>query len=361
MALPGFRLVPFVEKAIFVRAPVRGDAQGRGRPLPPAVRSRGLGAVVLAALLLVVGLGASSAAAAGKSPAELEIVPRSVWDPDGTCRPSKPAPRVTGDVHRAIVHHTVRPRRHPRRAGPAVVRRLCRSHVHDRGFRDIGYHFLIDRYGRVYEGRAGGTRRPLVGAHAEGHNDATFGVALIGNYQLDDVPDAAMDALHRLLAWKLGLHGVEPREVAAAERRDPRPSLGPVDARGPGHRRPRPTIVGHRDTGRTLCPGGHLYAALDGVGRRVAALMRRGVHAQVVEPAVRAARPPEDAAPRTAPAPIGPVASTVRRAPRPGATDPWTPDLPPVAALAVIGGALLCARAGRAGPGGPPRWPGPGG
>src|SRR5204863_533710 len=75
---------------------------------------------------------------------------------------------------------------------------------------DIGYNFLIDKYGQVFEGRYGGVDKNVIGAHAEGFNTGSIGVALIGSYQTTAPTAAEKTALVNLLAWRLDLAHVDP-------------------------------------------------------------------------------------------------------------------------------------------------------
>ena len=84
---------------------------------------------------------------------------------------------------------------------------ICRYHRNSNGWNDIGYNFLVDKYGTIYEGRAGGVDQPIVGAQAQGFNPSSTGIANIGTFE--DVPQSneALDAMARLIRWKLPLHG----------------------------------------------------------------------------------------------------------------------------------------------------------
>ena len=93
---------------------------------------------------------------------------------------------------------------------PAILRGIYSFHVKGRGWSDIGYNFLIDRFGRTWEGRYGGNRQPVIGAYTGGYNSQLFGAAAIGTYSSTTPPTAVLDAYKRLLAWKLGLHHVDP-------------------------------------------------------------------------------------------------------------------------------------------------------
>ena len=138
-----------------------------------------------------------------------------------------------------------------------MVLGICRYHRNSNGWDDVGYNFLVDKYGQIFEGRAGGIDRPVMGAQAQGYNSVSTGVANLGTYE--DIPqtDAAIDAIARLLAWKLPLHG------APVEGRHTVVSAGGSSNRYPsGARVTFERISGHRDGNSTACPGSQLYAQL---------------------------------------------------------------------------------------------------
>jgi hypothetical protein len=158
------------------------------------------------------------------------------------------------------VHHTAGANDYSRAEAPAVVRAIQLYHVRGNGWNDIGYNFLVDRFGTIYEGRFGGIERNVVGAHALGFNNGSVGVALLGTYGSAAPSRAAQNALARLLAWRLDLAHVDPTAVTTvvsggSERY---PTGVPVLLR---------SVSGHRDTGYTECPGDLLYARLDDIAR----------------------------------------------------------------------------------------------
>lgn len=188
------------------------------------------------------GDGAATAHAAGRP----DIVSRSSWGANESWRSG--SPRYANSARYAVVHHTVTGNGYSQGEAPGVVRGIYRYHTQSRGWADIGYNFLIDRYGRVYEGRAGGVDRPVIGAHAGGFNTGSIGIALLGTFSSAEVPQPARDALARLLAWKFELHGIDPRgTVSITSRGSTRYSSGTTVT--------KPTIIGHRDVSRTACPG----------------------------------------------------------------------------------------------------------
>jgi N-acetylmuramoyl-L-alanine amidase len=139
--------------------------------------------------------------------------------------------------------------------------------VKGNGWDDIGYNFLVERFGQVFEGRPGGIDRNVVGAHAQGFNTGSTGVALLGSYQGARPSGAAEAALARLIAWRLDVAHVDPLSTFNwLSTGNPRfPSGVPVLIRA---------IVGHRDVGFTTCPGSAVYARF---GPLVQAVARTGL------------------------------------------------------------------------------------
>ena len=110
-----------------------------------------------------------------------------------------------GEVHAGFVHHTVNANGYSRREVPAILRGIYAYHTQSRGWRDIGYNYLIDRFGRIWEGRYGGITMPVVGAHTLDYNENSFAASAIGNYETAQPSSAMIDAYARLYAWKLSL------------------------------------------------------------------------------------------------------------------------------------------------------------
>jgi N-acetylmuramoyl-L-alanine amidase len=202
------------------------------------------------------------------------IIPRSEWDPDHQCDPTH-APTY-GRVDMAFVHHTVSANDYAPGESASIVLAICRYHIHANGWWDIGYNFLVDRYGNVFEGRAGGVEKPVVGAQAQGYNSVSTGVSNIGTFQTAGQTNAGLHALARLIGWKLALHG-DPVRGRVAET-----SGGGADNRYPaGTRVTLHRIAGHRDGDATECPGAALYAQLPTI-RRLAAATARTVRAHPI-------------------------------------------------------------------------------
>jgi N-acetylmuramoyl-L-alanine amidase len=162
-----------------------------------------------------------------------------------------------GEVRAVHVHHTVSLNDYTPAESPGIVLAICRYHRNSNGWNDIGYNALVDKYGTLFEGRAGGLDQPIVGAQAQGFNSVTAGISNIGDHtSLPQTPEA-LSTLASYIRWKLAVHG-QP----LAGRVTVTSSGGSASRYGAGARVTLERVIGHRDTGRTACPGGALYAQL---------------------------------------------------------------------------------------------------
>jgi hypothetical protein len=183
-----------------------------------------------------------------------EIVTREQWG--ASACPPRAGPQY-GEVKLAFIHHTVSATDYPPEDSAAMVLAICRYHRNSNGWNDIGYNFLVDRYGKIFEGRAGGIDQAVIGAQAQGYNSQSTGIANLGTFSTTAQTPEALAALARLLSWKLALHGVPPQGEVTL-----------VSGGGSTNRFPAGTevtlnrISGHRDGDATACPGDALYAQL---------------------------------------------------------------------------------------------------
>jgi hypothetical protein len=163
-----------------------------------------------------------------------------------------------------LVHHTAGSNSYTASQSAAIVRGIEVYHVKGNGWNDIGYNFLIDKYGQVFEGRYGGIDKNVIGAQAEGFNTGSFGVALLGTYATAAPSSAAKTALVNLLAWRLDVAHIDPlSNITFTSGGNARfPAGTPVFLRA---------VSGHKDTGFTSCPGAVLYAQLGALARQAAA------------------------------------------------------------------------------------------
>jgi hypothetical protein len=182
-------------------------------------------------------------------------VSRADWGAS-QCRP-RSAPQY-GEVKAVHVHHTVSLNDYTPEEAPQIVLAICRYHRNSNGWNDIGYNALVDKYGTIYEGRAGGLDQAVVGAQAQGFNSQTAGVASIGDHTSVAASDATLNALATYIRWKLSVHGQPLSGTVTLT------SAGGSETKYPAGTRVRlQRVIGHRDTGRTACPGNELYAQLD--------------------------------------------------------------------------------------------------
>jgi hypothetical protein len=185
------------------------------------------------------------------------VVPRSSWGADESI--VRATPSYAERLQFAVVHHTAGKNPATPAESAAVVRGIQRYHVLSNGWNDIGYNFLVDGFGQVFEGRGGGVDRNVIGAHALGFNTGSTGIAVLGNFERD-VPTAELQsALAQLLAWRLDVGHVDPLALVTAVSTS-------------GEARTLRAISGHRDVGTTACPGASLYPLLDGLAQQVAVI-----------------------------------------------------------------------------------------
>jgi hypothetical protein len=214
-------------------------------------------------------------------PGQPPIIARRAWA-QGHAPPSHLA--GYGTVRLAFVHHTVNANVYSAGDVPALLRAIFDYHTQVRGFFDIAYNFLIDAYGRIWEGRAGGIDMAVIGAHAGGYNTESTGVAVIGDFDSVVPSPQALTGLKSLLAWKLSLHGLPTLGKATVVVNPDDASYTPFS---PGAQVSLPRIAGHRDGDLTACPGDALYGRLPAIRRKVAVLA--GTPAQVTFEAPKAA------------------------------------------------------------------------
>jgi hypothetical protein len=217
------------------------------------------------------------------------IVPRGTWDT--TNQSGLPAPQYANAVRAVFVHHTDSGNDYRPGEVPAIIGSIDADQTGRRGWDDIGYNFLVDRFGTIYEGRHGGIDKPVIGAHSSGFNRDTAGIAAIGTFtDAAVVPEAMVDAITRLIAWKLALAGVDPRSSTTLT------CSNSLSRFGAGDRATFNAVSGHRDADCTLCPGSTLYATLPRIRTEAA---RTQVHTRHAEPGTASCPHPPAADDRT--------------------------------------------------------------
>ncbi len=235
--------------------------------------------------------GVSSASASEARPA---WVTRAQWGADpryfntGTAGCS--APYYNDRVKMAFVHHTSGTNGYTAAQSDDIVRAIYWYHTQERGYCDIAYNFLIDRFGTIFVGRAGGPSRPVQPGSQMGFNPNTFSISTMGNWQEEAPPAATVASLERLLTWRLDVAHLPPLGTTSMV------SEGGSTTRYPaGTRVTLPVIAGHLDTGNTDCPGALLYPRLPDIRDVVEAagqpkLYRPGETRRVVKAGVTSTR-----------------------------------------------------------------------
>lgn len=209
------------------------------------------------------GWGMTSASAAERHPLLGEVRTRADWGADESLRRDEPSYAST--VRAVVVHHTAGSNDYAPADVPRRIRADYAYHVQARGWSDLGYNLVVDKYGGIWEGRAGGLGRATVGAHAAGFNTGTLGVSLLGDMTTARPTDAAVAAMSRVAAYAAATWRFDPTgTVTLTSKGSPRYASGTAVRLGRVH--------GHRDTGRTACPGA-LYDRLGDIRERAARLL----------------------------------------------------------------------------------------
>ena len=218
----------------------------------------------------VLAASAAGPAAYARSDAALvptgrpQIYSRAQWGANESWTDGKPVFCTT--IQQVHVHHTVNSNTYSEDEVPALLRGIYRYHTKNLGWSDIGYNFLVDRFGRIWTGRAGGAAKAVRGAHTLGFNATSTGVSVIGNLEQVAPAPQVLEAIAQLAAWKLSGYGLRASGTASVV------SEGSDKFRN-GEVVTLPVIDGHRDTNDTACPGGLLYAVLGQVRQRTDALI----------------------------------------------------------------------------------------
>ena len=229
------------------------------------------------------GLGSAVSSRLGAAAPAPGIISRAAWGADESLRTYNAGcgtPEYSSTLLFAVLHHTASANGYSSVAqAMAEIRAIYAYHVKARGWCDIGYNFIVDKWGNVYEGRAGGVDRPVKGVHSGGFNTDSLGVSMLGDYS-SVVPSAAtQESVAQVIAWRLSSY-----------HRDPMSTVGYTTWGGENSRYAAgtwlalPVIIGHRDVAYTACPGGRGYGTISWLRARARAL----IGASFVNPALAA-------------------------------------------------------------------------
>jgi uncharacterized protein with LGFP repeats len=207
---------------------------------------------------------AAPAAAAHAALAMPKIYSRASWGADE--RKMSWAPSYAPAVKAITLHHTVNSNNYTAAQVPAMLRSIYQFHAVSNGWGDVGYNVIVDRFGRLWEGRTGGLSRAVGGAHAGGFNYSTAGISMLGDFSKAGVPPAMREAIARYAAWKLAMYGVDPTSSTTLRGGQNSKFKNIVNLEVD-------TIFPHRTTSLTACPGSGGMAALPWIRSRAKQLM----------------------------------------------------------------------------------------
>lgn len=237
----------------------------------------------------VSALAGAAVSPQGALVARPRIVSRAEWGANESWR--DPVPKVGTKILAGIVHHTASTNNYTAAQAPAQMRNLYAYFTKSLKYADMGYNFLVDKYGTIYEGRSGCAVKavgcdsaivPVQGAHTAGLNINTFGVSAIGNYDVlaPKYPEAMVESIASIMAWKLAPYGLNPNSKASLLSTD---TSGSSKYRA-GQTAVTPVISAHRDVGKTACPGRYLYPYMDAIRARATTLLAPVIQGVSVSP-----------------------------------------------------------------------------
>lgn len=234
--------------------------------------------------------GAPAVTPAGVVVARPNIVSRAQWGANETWR--DPVPRMGSKIVAGFVHHTASTNDYTPEQAPAQMRALYAYYTKSLKYADMAYNFLVDQYGTVYEGRnactfgavnpCDGPTLPVIGAHTAGLNPNTFAISAIGNYdtKAPSNPGALVESIASLMAWKMAPYGLNPKANVSMISSD----TSGNSKFGNGMTATTTVISGHRDVGKTVCPGRYLYPYLGQIRDRATELLAPKISDVSVEP-----------------------------------------------------------------------------
>ena len=193
-------------------------------------------------------------------PGSPPVRPRSSW----AARPPSGQISLAPSIRYAVVHHTASSNSYGAGEVPGILRSIQAYHMDGRGWSDIGYNFLVDRFGGIWEGRGRALEGAAIGAHAAGFNTGSVGVSNIGNYDAVVATDAQVNATAEIISWRLAAFRVNANAAVNV-------TAGTGSTRWPvGRTITIPSVVGHSDIGSTSCPGAFLRNRLGQIRTQVA-------------------------------------------------------------------------------------------
>ncbi|WP_313821854.1 S-layer homology domain-containing protein [Citricoccus sp.] len=235
--------------------------------VPAAALGTGSGAAFTPAVHHQQGLitGTAQATATANTSADAikpKVITRAQWGANESWVNDWGTPST--DLQAMYVHHTAGSNNYTESGAYAQIRGIYSYHARSLAWGDIGYQFLVDKYGNIFQGRRGSIEKPVQGAQAGGFNTDTIGISAMGNYDVASAPAPMVRAIEKVLAWQAYRYDVDPSATVTLTQR------GKGTARwSDGTRVTVPTILGHKVTNSTACPGRYLDAQLPTIRKNV--------------------------------------------------------------------------------------------
>ena len=190
--------------------------------------------------------GSSTVDTVAKKVSKPKIGSRSSWG----AKAYRGSPDYASGIKQAVVHHTSGSNSYSAADVPGIIRGIQAYHQQGRGWNDIGYNVVADKYGRLWHARGGDVSKAVIGAHVAGHNTGTFGISVLGTYNSSAPPKKTRDAVASAIAWKFSINGISKASSS--------------------------NMVGHRDLGQTDCPGDAFYAKMGEMRSTVNSILKTG-------------------------------------------------------------------------------------
>lgn len=210
---------------------------------------------------------ASTAGAVTSTDLKPAVIPRESWMGAGEEKYTTWDDEYSSRLDAMYVHHTAGSNSYTASDGAKIVRGIYSYHAKSLKWGDIGYQFLVDKYGNIFEGRHDAIEALPVGAQAGGYNSGTIGVSAIGNYQTAQPTTKLVEGITKVLAWKAYENDLDARATVklltgSASTNSLKYAIGSWVS--------VPTILGHKDTNATACPGVYLYSQMNSIRASVA-------------------------------------------------------------------------------------------
>ena len=229
-------------------------------PASPASVTRPVAASVAAPAAAPAAVPVAAPAATTANGLPVAVTTRAEWGANASYMSWDPEYARAGHV---VVHHTAGTNSYSAGQSASIVRGIYYYHAVVLDWGDIGYNFLVDKFGTVFEGRSGSVAAPAgrmsIGAHARGVNTGTMGISMMGDYSTVSPSDAQLSSVGKMAGWFLKRAGISDVTGWAGLH------VWTTERYQAGSTISMPRILGHRDVGYTTCPGNVGYSKLGAI------------------------------------------------------------------------------------------------